>query len=389
MRSGYMSALIVLMYTAGQATFGFQDVRNLSTLAGFGNLSYQIFSLVQLSLVLFFALLLAIGNVAQEKDRKTLILLLMTDLRNHELVIGKLCASLLTVLVLIGASFPIFAILYLLGGVSFSQIAWTIALCVSAAFAAGSWGTLVAFAREKTFQTISLGVLGLVIYLGLIEGLLALSADRWDEATDILMMMNPYRALLRLINPWEQQATGQALSVSAAGPVGMMIFLSAVLNLISIAYVRTWNTSHTVFEQAMKKEESQTQIARKATREIWSNPVIWREICTRAYGRKVILIKLIYLALAGFLMWQISSTVGARNPSGQLVSPAGFGFIVLGLISLTLVNAQAVTAITSERDGQTLELLLVTDISAKEFVYGKLGGILYNTKELTLIPLFW
>ena len=34
-----------------------------------------------------------------------------------------------------------------------------------------------------------------------------------------------------------------------------------------------------------------------------------------------------------------------------------------------------------------MELLLVTDITAKEFIYGKLGGILFNTKELLLIPL--
>ena len=42
-------------------------------------------------------------------------------------------------------------------------------------------------------------------------------------------------------------------------------------------------------------------------------------------------------------------------------------------MSLMLINAQAVTAFTSERDGKTLELLLMTDVTAKEFIYGKLG----------------
>ena len=45
------------------------------------------------------------------------------------------------------------------------------------------------------------------------------------------------------------------------------------------------------------------------------------------------------------------------------------------------------TAITSERDGRALDLLLVTDLSPKEFIFGKLGGILYNTKEFLLPPL--
>ena len=70
-----------------------------------------------------------------------------------------------------------------------------------------------------------------------------------------------------------------------------------------------------------------------------------------------------------------------------MISPAGVGLVGLCLISLMLINAQAVTALTSERDGKTLELLLMTDVTAKEFIYGKLGGILYNTKELIVIPL--
>jgi hypothetical protein len=70
-----------------------------------------------------------------------------------------------------------------------------------------------------------------------------------------------------------------------------------------------------------------------------------------------------------------------------MVTPAGAAFIGLGLLALLLVNTQAVTSLTSERDANTLELLLVTEISAKEFVYGKLGGIVYNTKEVIAAPL--
>ena len=57
------------------------------------------------------------------------------------------------------------------------------------------------------------------------------------------------------------------------------------------------------------------------------------------------------------------------------------------LLSLVLVNAQAVTSMTSERDCRALDLLLVTDLTPKEIVFGKLGGIFYNTKEMVLLPL--
>jgi hypothetical protein len=54
---------------------------------------------------------------------------------------------------------------------------------------------------------------------------------------------------------------------------------------------------------------------------------------------------------------------------------------------MVLVNAQAVTALTAERDTKALDLLLVSDLTPKEFVFGKLGGIFYNTKEIVLLPL--
>src|SRR4029077_3488973 len=66
---------------------------------------------------------------------------------------------------------------------------------------------------------------------------------------------------------------------------------------------------------------------------------------------------------------------------------AAYGLIPVAVLSLLLVAAQAATAITSERDTGALDLLLVTDLSPKEFIFGKLLGILYNTKEFLLPPL--
>ena len=80
---------------------------------------------------------------------------------------------------------------------------------------------------------------------------------------------------------------------------------------------------------------------------------------------------------------------------GQAVSLAAgaAALIPLLLLSLVLVNAQAVTSMTSERDVKALDLLLVTDLTPKEIVFGKLGGVFYNTKEMVLLPMllcgFW
>ena len=111
-------------------------------------------------MVIFFSALLAASAVAQEKDKRTLVLLLLTNLSNSELVLGKLLASMLGVLVLLAASLPLFMLSTLLGGVSFEQIARVFAVTLAAGLAAGSIGSILALWREKTFQTLALTVLG-------------------------------------------------------------------------------------------------------------------------------------------------------------------------------------------------------------------------------------
>lgn len=385
LRGGYIAALLILMYTAGQATFGWQKVSSLGEMARFGGLLFQLLSMVQLALVLFFAPLFAASRVAQEKDRQTLILLLMTDLRDRELVMGKLLASLLPVAVLLAASAPVFVLISILGGVTFKQIGWSVALCAATAFAAGSWGSLVAFWREKTFQTLAISTLGLVLFLGVIEAAVAV-VGAGSPAGQWIAFFDPFRGMLLILDPLATNPDLAVPSVPALNYVLAMLVTAAVTNGIAVLRLRVWNPTRAVTE--LKKATEAAAPVVTPTREIWSNPIIWREIRTRAYGRKMIFIKLAYVVLFVFAAAYVQS---ARQANADLVmgmiSPAGFGFVAVGLVSLLLVNAQAVTALTTERDTKTLELLLVTDITAKEFIFGKLGGVLYNTKEILLLPL--
>jgi hypothetical protein len=121
------------------------------------------------------------------------------------------------------------------------------------------------------------------------------------------------------------------------------------------------------------------------SRQVWDNPILWREIRTWAYGRRVLVIRLAYLLLFALALAAIMRVVNA---------PAGFDrwdvatpLLLLSVVSFILVNAQAVTSLTSERDVKALDLLLVTDLTPKEFVFGKLGGVFYNAKEMIVLPI--
>src|SRR5262249_39871493 len=100
---------------------------------------------------------------------------------------------------------------------------------------------------------------------------------------------------------------------------------------------------------------------------------------------KVMFVRGAYLLLAAAAIAALY--LMARTDEGITRYGGTLAMVPLFVLSLMLINAQGGTSLTNERDAKALDLLLVTDVSAKEFVFGKLGGIFYNTKEMLALPL--
>src|SRR5947207_1357333 len=143
-RAVFLGSLWVLLLTIWQTTVGWERTATLGDNARFGIIAFHLLAYVQLGLLLFFSALAAASTVAQEKDRRTFVLLLLTDLRNYEIVLGKLFGSLLQILLLLAGTVPAFALLLLLGGVAPEQVAQAVLILTATAIAAGSLGGLVA-----------------------------------------------------------------------------------------------------------------------------------------------------------------------------------------------------------------------------------------------------
>jgi ABC-type transport system involved in multi-copper enzyme maturation permease subunit len=401
-RTAYGLGLLVLMSTAWLVLTGTQLIRDVGDLARFGSSVFQILAPLQLALAAFFSALLAASEVAHEKDRRTLILLLLTHMSNSELVLGKLFASLLNVLVTLAAALPIFMLTALLGGVSYGQIARVFAVTIVTVLCCGSLGSLLALWREKTFQALAMTVLVLVLWLALGE-IVAAGAFGDSFAVGWATSCVSCKALAVAISPWQailEAARPYVHAQPSLGPFGTPVHLfltlgvlaALLLNGIAIGMVRVWNPSRS--EEGKGAEEATTQDAtestpsvhrEKPTRHVWNNPILWREIRTWAYGRKIIAIRLAYLVLFGLAAAGVYWINGTDETA--LATQGAMTLTPLLLLSLVLVNAQAVTSLTSERDAKALDLLLVTDLSPKEIVFGKLGGIFYNTKEMVILPM--
>jgi ABC-type transport system involved in multi-copper enzyme maturation permease subunit len=389
-RAAYGSALLVLLTTAWQVLAGTQEVRNLGDLARFGATVFAILAPLQLAVTTFFAALAAASAVAAEKDRQTLTLLLLTHLSNVELVLGKLLAAMLNVFTLILAALPIFMLLTLLGGVSFEQIGRVFAVTLASALAAGSLGSTLALWREKTFQTLAMTALGIVLWLAACEAAAQVAlAKGGQEWAAVAAGFSPWRAMLEACRPYP-------VDVPELGEIGNPVWLflivasgvTLLLNGIAVWRLRRWNPSQEAGRAMQPENEDRKEAAPSQTatsREVWDNPIIWREICTWAYGRKMLIVRLAYLLLFVGAMAAIYSM--SNEPGGLARSNAAVVVVPFLVLSLVLINAQAITALTSERDARALDLLLVTDLTPKEFIYGKLGGIFYNTKEMLVLPL--
>lgn len=411
-----VGTLLCLLWTYWQIVTGNQPSQTAGMSARFGSEVFALLAPLEMAVATLMAAVLTSAAVAQEKDRKTLILLLLSRLTNSELVIGRLLASLLVVLVVVAAAVPFFFLLVLLGGISYGQVARVTAVTVMSALAAASLGSTLALWRDKTFQALAMTFLALVLWLlaweGVANGALGptpLGADAEALAT----AMSPWWAVLAAAQSDLDVRMPGGATVFGLQPVAAFMVISAativLLNGLAIALVRVWNPSRETRTQERDEEEaraiwSQPQADEAASdaaraeahrapgqlREVWDNPILWREIRTGAYGKKILIIRLAYLvvvALSAVALHQLLTVDGGPVEMGLSIPVAAKPLAPLMALSVVLVNALAVTSLTSERDSRALDLLLVTDLTPKEIIYGKLGGVMYNSKEMLLLPL--
>ncbi len=449
LRSVYAAVLILLISTAWLVISGTQLITDPGDMARFGAMLFQFLAPIQLVLTLFLAATLAAGAVGQEKERKTLQLLLLTRMSHSELVLGKLFASLLNLLMMLAISVPIFMTIALLGGISYYQIVRMLLVALFSMIAAGSLGSCMALWREKTFQAIASTILALVIWIGLWEAvglglfgpqILGIASETLSSEK-LASAFSPWNAVLVASRPAVDahvaSLTAADIVWTAIHPIaGFLAFCGLTvlgINAVTILRVRAWNSTQD--NQSVRSDENRTEKSRVdrdtwkksqtaeqtlvdtmtvdevtqleeeqaalseppiaegtktdalagRVRHPWNNPVVWREMMTQAYGRRIGIIQFGFLAFFAMCAWALHQTLVENwNASvSQLSGP----LIPLFLLSLILVNVQAITSQTSEKDAGTFDLLLTTDITPREYVFGKLIGIAFNMKWTLLLPL--
>ena len=387
------------MWTAWQSIIGWQDVRELGVLARFGGILYGMFAMLQLTLMLFFAPLFTAAAVSYEKDRRTFTLLLMTDLSDLEIVLGKLVAGLLNILTILAASVGLLSLCALLGGISFGQVANLFAVTAASGVAGGALGLLIALWRDRTFQSISLTILMVVFSVAGVEALLGrLSrrssswACRWSRcsiptarcwrcsipgptsspgvvrASSLVYIGCPAdlrraarglrhleaaelepgreasrescarRPRSRWSRRWSRSSAGVgrapgrrrrgarwrpattamaqvAAAAVAAAPITLMAAHGPLRPARTTAALRSTTPGPTTGLHVPRRTHRRIAATPRPYRQPWTNPILWRELMTRAYGAKPLIIKGCYVLLFALGMGSSSAWPGDGKPA--------------------------------------------------------------------------
>jgi ABC-type transport system involved in multi-copper enzyme maturation permease subunit len=327
----------------------------------------QLFFLGQYVLASLMAPSFAAGTITGEKERKTYEMLLASPLRPAAIVLGKLLASLAPLAILIFSSLPIVMLCLPLGGVSLYEVlAAYLALMLSvAAFGMISVACSSYFQRTAAALIVSyllilplaLGaVLSWVRLAGAGEFRLFMSVTVLPAVCGAICLVLFTRTARRLLHPPDVGSEGKEvvdLAHENEKAVGMVI----------------------QFDQFPDRLLAPAK--RKSLLPDGANPVFDKELRSEIFSQGTLMLRLVvqvsmFLALplmAFCLYWKVD------------LAPWYIAYVLLFNVLVGPVFSAG--SVTSERERQTLDLLLTTIISPFQILWGKLIAGLRVSSVLT------
>jgi ABC-type transport system involved in multi-copper enzyme maturation permease subunit len=388
-------ALFVLLMLIGLIVVWFNN-RNanltpgpgLSTnqqLAKLGEWFFYTMAGIQISLVMLVAPAATAESICIDRARGTLTHMLMTDLSDVEIVLGKLGARLAPVIGMIACGVPVAALTALLGGIEFGSIAAVFAISLALAVLGCSLAIAVSVWATKTHDVL--------IALYIIEGLWLLALPLWSgwassgrliPPPEWFQKANPYVLLFAPFNQPGFVGTGDYLVF-----IGVILTLSAGLAILSVVKLRRVEV-----EQSGRPQKHGLRLPRLrrifpswAGPSLDGNPVLWREWHRNQPSRLARVLWVTIFTLTWILAaWGTYECIhdGASEPSREL----GMGMWLQLIFGMLILSATAPTLLAEERVRGSLDVLLSTPLSTRSIVRGKWLGACRSVLALAILPLY-
>jgi hypothetical protein len=359
----------------------------LTQYRGVQGLSYQhlaaagstlVRAIMGLELTLALAIVPAVtaGAICQDKLRGGLTLMMVTDLSDTEIVLGRLASRLVTVLGVIACGLPVLAMLTSLGGVNpIDILTGTAVICgvsvlgVCVAFTFSVWATRPHEALTATYAVFAVWLLALLAWTEVLPSFLP-GASRLFHATNPVWLL--------LAGDFNPEVSSPFLRLSFLA--GSLI-LSAALALLSI-----WRIRKVTLRQA--SGSARPRMSRAGARGRWfqrfglpavsmeNSPVLWREVYQRLPSRWGLAIWRLYGTLSVIFTFLAISNTNIAPGTGALIVSTG----------LLLVAVGAATVLAEERSHGSLDVLLSTPLSTQSIVLGKWWGAFRPVPRIAVLP---
>lgn len=397
-RTAYLAVLIIvlvilLMESRGALTY--------QKLALNGAETFQFVAYLQLALICILTPVFMAGAIAQESNPRTWEVLLTTPLSAAQMVLGHLFGRLFFVLVLLFASLPLFAITQYYGGVRGDSILSSYAVSASAALLVGATAIAIAVNRLAGKRAVFTFYVCVISYLAVTWAIDFQLQRALGRGVTVMTAINPFLALRALLNPTgypsppalELDAMPTIKRLWLGRPAFTWICLSSGVSLLLMALstigVRTVGAAEgsvpwyrRILGLGARGGES------RPARQVWENPIAWREAAARQATPAKIIARWTFIALGA--LWGLGLVLYFH---GGAISIPTFRYALLAtvwtelfIIVLVAINLSA-TAISREREDGTLDLLLTTPITQADYLNGKLRGLISYLAPLLAVPL--
>jgi len=411
--------LVVILCVAiiGAMVFHSGQSNSLGELSKASSQIFKYVSLFQLALMCFLAPVFTAAAITQERDAETYNILLSTPLSNAQIVLGSLTSRMFFVLALLLAGLPIFCITMLYGGVTMSQILLSFGIAGGTAVLTGSLAIALSVMKVGTRKTIFSFYMMIAAYLMAVwvVGLnwraphapVAVQASFWTgDRMSMLAAFHPFLSLAVALNitpapaAADVAAFGWPMREFLAYPyqsyIALTLGVSAMVTTVCMVSVRrgaklgelAWWQKIVEFIAPAKAKPMDGE-RRRRPRRVWSNPVAWREARTRVStgGQHLLRWGFIGTGAVAAIVLLYAHVTGAW---GLKTSDTGYwlkGLLLLETVGILLVACNAAAgAITREREGATMELLLTTPLTSRYIIWGKLRGLVGFAGPLLAVP---
>lgn len=343
----------------------------------FATLSALSFGFTLLAGVLFSA-----DCFARERREGTLGLLFLTDLRAIDITLGKLAATSLGSVYCLMAVLPVLAIPLILGGVSLQEYMRMVAVLLSTLWLALNTGLLASTLAQDARNAAGWAAL---LMLAVCVGVPSFGA----VAAVLIGLRGADAAAVEAWTDWASPFTAFATSFEA-GKIGdslrfykalIFLFVAGTLALGAATFrlPRVWQEAahgRRVGAKASSNPSAHSALLASGPQLVAHGPIVW--LSNRSRERRLFP-WLLLAALAG--VWLVLLGVTGREWN-EMPGWIATSLVVHFCLKMWLAN-EAPRVFHDERRTGGMELLLTTELSAEEFVHGRLRAL----RQLCVGPL--